>query len=229
MLAGTGLGDDAGLSHAPGELDLAQAIVDLVAAGVIELITLEIDLGAAVDTGGSRDLAQVLGQAFGEIKWARPTSIVGVEFGELALKDRIGLGGRVGALQIEDQRHQGFGDEAAPELAKKAVIVGPAAIGIGFVGLRLHLCVNEPQAKVTNATRPIPRRAKLGTACWLGAQRKRPVPLLLGVPPLGRALGVGEEAADQLGILLPRLALNTRGHVDHASASDANGLGDVVG
>ena len=64
MLAGAGLGDDAGLAHAPGEQDLAEAIVDLVRAGVIEVFALEIDLRAA----------EMLRQALGEIErvW-RPT------------------------------------------------------------------------------------------------------------------------------------------------------------
>ena len=47
VLAGAGLGDDARLAHAPGEQDLAEAVVDLVAAGVVELVALEVDLGAA--------------------------------------------------------------------------------------------------------------------------------------------------------------------------------------
>jgi hypothetical protein len=36
MLAGAGL-DDPGLAHAAASADLAQAVVDLVAAGVVEL------------------------------------------------------------------------------------------------------------------------------------------------------------------------------------------------
>ena len=47
MLAGAGLGDDAFLAHAPRQQDLAEHIVDFVRAGVIELLTLEIDLRAA--------------------------------------------------------------------------------------------------------------------------------------------------------------------------------------
>ena len=54
VLAGAGLGDDAGLAHAAGEQDLAQAVVDLVAAGVVELVALEVDLGAAPAAGGGR-------------------------------------------------------------------------------------------------------------------------------------------------------------------------------
>ena len=47
VLAGAGLGDDARLAHALGQQDLAEAVVDLVAAGVVELVALEVDLGAA--------------------------------------------------------------------------------------------------------------------------------------------------------------------------------------
>ena len=47
MHAGAGLGDDAGLAHAPGQHDLAEHVVHLVRAGVVELLALEIDFGAA--------------------------------------------------------------------------------------------------------------------------------------------------------------------------------------
>ena len=64
VLAGAGLGDDAGLAHALGEQDLAQAVVDLVAAGVVELVALEVDLGAAADarSGARRNRAGSAGR-----------------------------------------------------------------------------------------------------------------------------------------------------------------------
>ena len=67
VLAGAGLGDDALLAHAPGEQDLAEHVVHLVGAGVVQLLALEVDLGAA----------EMLGQALGEIERARPADIVG--------------------------------------------------------------------------------------------------------------------------------------------------------
>ena len=121
MLAGAGLGDDALLAHAPRHHDLAEHVVDLVRAGVIELLALEIDLGAA----------EMLGQAFGEIQRRRPADIVlqvAVHFG---LERRIGLGVGVGLFQVEDQRHQRFGDEASAENAEMPGFVGTAAEGIG--------------------------------------------------------------------------------------------------
>ena len=47
VLAGAGLGDDAPLAHAPGEQRLAERVVDLVRAGVGEVLALEEDPRAA--------------------------------------------------------------------------------------------------------------------------------------------------------------------------------------
>ena len=66
VLAGAGLGDDALLAHAAGEQDLAEHVVDLVRAGVVELVALEIDFCAA----------EPFGQPLGEIERARPPGIV---------------------------------------------------------------------------------------------------------------------------------------------------------
>ena len=60
VLAGAGFGDDAGLAHPLGEQDLTEAIVDLVRAGVVELVALEVDLRAA----------EMLGQPLGKIERA---------------------------------------------------------------------------------------------------------------------------------------------------------------
>ena len=71
VLAGAGLGDDARLAHAPGEQDLADAVVDLVRAGVVELVALEVDLARRRDarsaarrsragSGGRRSASRVV-------------------------------------------------------------------------------------------------------------------------------------------------------------------------
>ena len=90
MLARAGLGDDAGLAHALGEKNLAEAIVDLVAAGVVELIALEVDFRTA----------KMLGQAFGEIERRRTAGVMGVEVFQLGLERRIRLGVGIGLLQL---------------------------------------------------------------------------------------------------------------------------------
>ena len=66
VLAGAGLGDDALLAHAPGQQDLAEHVVDLVRAGVVQVFALEVDLGAAA----------MLGEALGEIERAGPADIM---------------------------------------------------------------------------------------------------------------------------------------------------------
>ena len=117
VLAGAGLGDDALLAHAARDHDLAEHVVDLVRAGVIELLALEIDLCAA----------EMLGQALGEIKRRRPADIVLEVAVHLGLERRIGLGVGIGLFQIEDQRHQRFGDEASAENAEMPALVGAGA------------------------------------------------------------------------------------------------------
>ena len=66
MHAGAGLGDDARLAHALGQHDLAEHVVHLVRAGVIEVLALEVDLGAA----------EMRGQPLGEIERRRPADVV---------------------------------------------------------------------------------------------------------------------------------------------------------
>ena len=65
MLPRTRLGDDARLAHAARKNDLAQHVVDLVRARVVQLVALEIDFRAA----------KALRHPFGEVKRAegRPT------------------------------------------------------------------------------------------------------------------------------------------------------------
>jgi len=43
VLPGAGLGDDARLPHAPGEQRLAERVVDLVRAGMGQVLALEVD------------------------------------------------------------------------------------------------------------------------------------------------------------------------------------------
>jgi hypothetical protein len=47
VLAGPGLGDHARLAHAPREQRLSEGVVDLVRAGVVQVLALEVDLRAA--------------------------------------------------------------------------------------------------------------------------------------------------------------------------------------
>ena len=123
MLAGSGLGDDPGLAHAAGQQDLADTVVDLVRAGVVQVLALEIDLRPA----------EMVGQALGEIERRGSAHIMGQQAIQLGLEGGVFLGGQIGGLQVQHQRHQGFGHIAAAELAEPAVGV---RIGGEVVGRR---------------------------------------------------------------------------------------------
>ncbi len=91
VLAGAGLGDDPRLAHADREQDLADAIVDLVRAGVVELVALELDLRAHAL---GRTLAERFGQPLGVIERAGAADIMLEQILELGGEGGIGLGAR---------------------------------------------------------------------------------------------------------------------------------------
>ena len=120
VLAGAGLGDDAGLAHAPCEQDLAQRVVDLMRAGVIELVALEVDLRAAEPPG----------QSLREIERAWPADVMleveGELFGESGIIPRLA----VCSLHLQDQRHQGLGDISAAIDAEVTAFVWSPSEGV---------------------------------------------------------------------------------------------------
>ena len=127
--AGASLGDDARLAHAPCQHDLAEHIVDLVRAGVIELLALEIDFGAAA----------MLRQPLGEIERRRSADISREMAVHFLLEFWIGLGVVISLLELEDERHQRLGDEASAIEAEMAALVRAGAIRIeSRVGHRAH-------------------------------------------------------------------------------------------
>ncbi len=139
VLARARLGNDARLAHALGEQDLAQAVVDLVAARVVELVALEVDLRAALSAGLC---AEVFRQAFGVIDRARAAGVMRGEVGECLVELGVSLGLFVRFLEIEYERHQSLGDEAAAVEAKEALVVrtGAERVGPGVAcGCRCHL------------------------------------------------------------------------------------------
>ena len=111
-------GDQAFLAHALGQQHLADAVVHLVRASVVELFTLEEDFCPAT----------VLGQALGEVQRVRAADVVALEVGQLFEELRVGLGGFVFAGQVQYQWHQGFCHVAAAERAEQAVGVWARAV-----------------------------------------------------------------------------------------------------
>ena len=135
VLARAGLGDDPRLAHPHREQDLADAVVDLVRAGVVQLVALEPDLRTHAF---GRGLAQRFGQALSVIKRARAADIMFEQVVELRLEGGVGLGGAVRLVEFEDERHQRLGDVATAEVAEMAALVGLGAVGVGGEGWSVH-------------------------------------------------------------------------------------------
>ncbi len=111
VLSGAGLGDDAGLAHALGEQGLAEHVVDLVRAGVVQVLALEEDPGSARRARRSGDLGEGAGAA----------GVVGQEVVELTGELGVGLGLVVLDGDLVHGGDQGLGDELAAEGAEVAL------------------------------------------------------------------------------------------------------------
>ena len=103
VLAGAGLGDDAGLAHALGQQGLAQHVVDLVRAGVVEVFALEEDPHSP----------GVLGEALGLGQQRGPAGVVLVQVRDLGGELGVGLGLLEGVFEFVQGRDQGFGHPSA--------------------------------------------------------------------------------------------------------------------
>ena len=68
------------------------------------------------------------GQALGEKERGRPAGEIPQQTGELLLESRVRRDAAVGLLQIEDGRHEGFGDVPAAEGTEMAGGVRQAAV-----------------------------------------------------------------------------------------------------
>ncbi len=95
MLPGAGFRQHLGLAHVLGQQRLAQTVIDLVRAGMVEVFALEPDARAAA----------MRGQAFGQINRAGATDIMGIEIIQLAA---VSLGVADGQIGAADVVHDGL-------------------------------------------------------------------------------------------------------------------------
>ena len=200
VLAGAGLGDDPRLAHAARQQDLAQRVVDLVRAGVVELVALEVDLRAA----------EPLGQPLREVERARPADVVLQVVGELLGEGGVGARLVVGALDLEDQRHQRLGDEAAAVDAEMAAFVRSAAVGVDAV----HACPSRlvfAGQTVTYGPRARARGDRRRTGRGLDPRRR------------------GEEGADQRDALVAGRVFDAGRDIDGSGAAQPHRVGEVAG
>ncbi len=114
VLAGAGFGDDALFAHAEGEQGLADGVVDLVGAGVVEVFAFEVDCGAF----------EVLGEAAGEIESRGAADEIAEVVVEIFLEFGVGFGAGVFGFELSERGDEGFGDEDAAVGAEMASGVG---------------------------------------------------------------------------------------------------------
>src|SRR5499427_1167287 len=156
--AGAGFGDDARLAHAAREQDLAEHVVDLVRAGVIEVLALEIDFRPApAATGGTK----MLGQPLGEIERRRPPDVVLEVAVHLAAEAGIVLRLGVSLLQLENERHQRLGDEAAAIEPEMPAFVGPGAERVELLDGHARLMALSGAASVLAPSRAAAMKARI--------------------------------------------------------------------
>jgi hypothetical protein len=109
VLAGSGLGDHLRLAHVPGQERLAEHIVDLVGAGVGQVLAFEQE--AHPEPVGE---AAALGHRRG------PSGVAAEQGGELGPERVGGPGLPKGGLEVVEGGDERLGDEAATEVAEAA-------------------------------------------------------------------------------------------------------------
>ena len=133
MLPGAGFRDDARFAHALRQHDLPQHRIDLMRAGMVQLITLEIDFCTT----------ELLRQAVCQPQRARPPHIMGQQAAPFIHEGRVALRFLIGFFNLKDQRHQRFGNETPTIRAEASTGVRPLAERIwqGLVQGSLSICV----------------------------------------------------------------------------------------
>ena len=104
VLARAGLGDDPPLAQPQREQGLAERVVQLVRAGVEQVLALEVE-----------PLAR--GEALGQRQRRRPPRIAAAELVQLVLERRVLAGRAPAGLELVERRDQGLGHEAPAVLA----------------------------------------------------------------------------------------------------------------
>ena len=119
VLPGAGFGDDAPLAHPHRQQRLTERVVDLVRAGMGQILALQEDARAAARRGQP--------PRFGDRR--RPSDVVLQQPRELGAERRIVARREVGALELLDRLDERFGHEPPAELAEIAAGVRIAMSG----------------------------------------------------------------------------------------------------
>jgi hypothetical protein len=114
VLAGAGLGDHPRLAHPAGQQVLAEGVVELVGAGVEQVLPLE-----------PHPHAQLLREPPGLEQRGRAAGVVAPELVQLGGEGWVGDGVLEGLGELVEGGHQDLGDEAPAPLPEVAERVGP--------------------------------------------------------------------------------------------------------
>ena len=139
VLAGAGLGDHPGLAHPHGEQRLAEDVVDLVRAGVVEVLALEQDARAAA----------VRGEAGRVGERARAAGVGPLQPVELGEELGVDDGRAERGVELVERGDERLGDEAAAELAEVTGRVRAVQVGLGVGPLPLSVVVMSPGPPVS--------------------------------------------------------------------------------
>ena len=115
MLARAGLGDDPLLSEPAGEHDLAERVVDLVRAGVVQVLAFQVEALTGREPVGAGE-----GRGTPDV---RPAEVV-----ELGLECRVAPGGLPGLGELVERGDQGLRDvppPVSPNVSVTSVILAP--------------------------------------------------------------------------------------------------------
>ncbi len=146
VLAGAGLGDHPALAHPLREQSLADGVVDLVGAGVGEVLALQVDAAAGR-----------LGEPLGQVERRRAADEVAKEPVELGAECLVGAGLVPARGELVERRDQGLRHVAAP--------VGTEAL--------LDRSFTGPRGSRWSSARPRRRRRACGGPCARARPRRR--------------------------------------------------------
>lgn len=114
VLAGAGFRDHAAFAHAAGEEGLAQGIIDLMGAGVEQVLAFQVDTGTL----------EFAREALGEIKGRWSARVVPHKVGQFLLERRVDFGAGIFGREITQGGHERLRDEHAPVRAEVSPGVG---------------------------------------------------------------------------------------------------------
>jgi len=145
MLSSPGFGHQFLAFHATREQRLADGVVELMGAGVDQVLALEVDLCTAT----------VFRQTSTKIERSGPSYVIREIAFQVPSKSWVAPSLLVGLGDFEQRGHQGFGDEYPAEGAE---VRGGDGLGLGFFGCHVSRHSGQPHCGQPHCGQPRGRR-----------------------------------------------------------------------